>query len=332
MRAMPHALRGFFAAVAVLWALLLLVAIGYSYRQGLPWTVPAAVAPAFLLESVFYLSAGVESVRARLGRIQPPWLLATWLAASGLAPFLVYTLLTGTFAWERLAVLTGFVLAASFWFVVLPRRRVTDLGFLALVACFLITRQAHQLYPSVVPRVALGVLGAVMWSRVGVLAVLLLRQLDNVRFSFLPTRREWVVGVQHFLLFLPLAVVLAGALEFARFRDVPPGAGRLVLTVVGTFAGMLWVQAVGEEVFCRGLLQQTLARSLGPLPGLVLASVLFGLGHLWFRNAFPNWDFVVLATLAGLFYGTAYTRTGSVRAAMVTHALVTTTWRVFFTA
>jgi uncharacterized protein len=57
--------------------------------------------------------------------------------------------------------------------------------------------------------------------------------------------------------------------------------------------------------------------------------VLFGLLHLWFRG-FPNWRFGILAAAAGLFYGRAYMTTRSVRAAMVTHALVNTAWRVFF--
>jgi uncharacterized protein len=49
---------------------------------------------------------------------------------------------------------------------------------------------------------------------------------------------------------------------------------------------------------------------------------------LWYRQ-FPNWKFVLLATCAGLFYGRAYIQARSIRAAMVTHALVVTVWKVF---
>jgi membrane protease YdiL (CAAX protease family) len=63
--------------------------------------------------------------------------------------------------------------------------------------------------------------------------------------------------------------------------------------------------------------------------GLVLAAIAFGLVHLPFRS-FPNWRFAALAALAGIFYGRAYQQTGSIRAAMVTHALVNTTWRLLF--
>jgi hypothetical protein len=37
----------------------------------------------------------------------------------------------------------------------------------------------------------------------------------------------------------------------------------------------------------------------------------------------------VLATFAGLFYGRAFLQARSIRAAMVTHALVVTVWQVF---
>jgi membrane protease YdiL (CAAX protease family) len=56
--------------------------------------------------------------------------------------------------------------------------------------------------------------------------------------------------------------------------------------------------------------------------------VVFGLVHLWFRE-FPNWQFAVIAGVAGVFYGLAYVASGGIRAAMVTHALVVATWRTF---
>jgi membrane protease YdiL (CAAX protease family) len=102
-----------------------------------------------------------------------------------------------------------------------------------------------------------------------------------------------------------------------------------VLIAVATFAGVLWVLAVAEEFFFRGLLQQMLTSVLGSrTAGLVLASLIFGAVHLPYR-AFPNWHFAVLAACAGLFYGRAYQQAGSIRAAMVTHALVVTVWKTF---
>ncbi|HSW50790.1 MAG TPA: CPBP family intramembrane glutamic endopeptidase, partial [Bryobacteraceae bacterium] len=75
---------------------------------------------------------------------------------------------------------------------------------------------------------------------------------------------------------------------------------------------------------------QWLSRALGnQVAGLILTSIAFGLVHLPFRS-FPNWRFALIAAVAGLFYGRAYSQAGGIRAAMITHALVNTTTRVFF--
>jgi membrane protease YdiL (CAAX protease family) len=63
--------------------------------------------------------------------------------------------------------------------------------------------------------------------------------------------------------------------------------------------------------------------------GVLAASMLFGLAHLPFRG-FPNWKWVMVTFVLGLFCGLAYAKANSVRASMVTHALVVTTWRVLF--
>ena len=109
----------------------------------------------------------------------------------------------------------------------------------------------------------------------------------------------------------------------------PPGPWwRTLAVLVGTFCGILWVVALSEEFFFRGVLQQALSRlTKSNVAGLVFASVAFGVVHLPFRH-FPNWRFSILAGVAGLFYGIAYMRANSIRAAMVTHALVVTVWRV----
>jgi membrane protease YdiL (CAAX protease family) len=120
-------------------------------------------------------------------------------------------------------------------------------------------------------------------------------------------------------------VALAFAIGFLR-PDPVAFSLRTLLVTIGTFLGVLWVLAVAEEFFFRGLLQQLLARKLGKQAlAIVLASLIFGAAHL------PNWKLALLATFAGLFYGQAYSQAGSIRAAMVTHALVVTTWRVFLT-
>jgi len=62
---------------------------------------------------------------------------------------------------------------------------------------------------------------------------------------------------------------------------------------------------------------------------LIICSAAFGFLHLWL-GGFPNWKWALVAGVLGWFCGRARNQAGSIRASMVTHALVATTWRAFF--
>jgi len=99
---------------------------------------------------------------------------------------------------------------------------------------------------------------------------------------------------------------------------------------LGTFFGILWVVAFSEELFFRGVIAKALLewkKSMAIAIGV--SSVAFGSAHLWMRD-FPNWKMACAASIAGIFFARAYFLGGSVRAAMVTHALAVTTWRMLF--
>ena len=100
----------------------------------------------------------------------------------------------------------------------------------------------------------------------------------------------------------------------------------------GTFLGIYAVLALFEELLFRGILQNLTAASLGrPVAAQTLTSLIFGLCHLSFRG-FPNWRFAIVATLLGWFCGQAYRERATIVAAMITHALVVTGWRLLFSA
>jgi len=65
------------------------------------------------------------------------------------------------------------------------------------------------------------------------------------------------------------------------------------------------------------------------LAGWWTASVLFGFSHIT-NSAFPNWRYVILASIAGLFYGWTWRRTNAIFASAFVHAGVDTTWHFFF--
>jgi membrane protease YdiL (CAAX protease family) len=297
--------------------------------QNIPWQAATAALPAFLLEGIFYASLASERLRARLERLPPP-VFALLLTVAAVAPYSLATLALHTFQWTALGWVTMLAAAVSFWYIMLPKKPATDLLLLVFMATVWIAKLFSLWYLSPYPKLYLPVLGQLMWFRTGLFAMLSIRRVQGVGFGFWPRLREWKIGIAHFALFLPFAAILAWAIGFAAPRTPPLGWEKTSLLAIGTFFGILWVVALAEEFFFRGLLQQWLTawtRSEGV--GLIAASLAFGSVHVFFR-AFPNWKLALLAALAGICYGLAFQRARSIRASMVTHALVVTTWKIFF--
>jgi membrane protease YdiL (CAAX protease family) len=322
--------RAYLRTVLSLWAALCAIAFYYSAHERIPGFIVAAFLAAALVETALYVGTGFRSARDLFDSISPAAIRALALTFSAVVPYVIYSISSGTFQWRWLGVLALLATVASSWFIIQTRRTpLIDVLFLAFMAAVVLTRVFSRIFVDLHPRVPAAVLGQLMWIRVGILSVLSFRKLGGIGFGFLPSRRDWNIGFQQFLAFLPAAVLLDVWLRFAD-PVLPPGPWwKTAAVLAGTFCGILWVVALSEEFFFRGVLQQALARMANSsLAGLVCASVAFGLVHLPFRH-FPNWRFSILAGVAGLFYGIAYMRANSIRAAMVTHALVVTMWRMF---
>jgi membrane protease YdiL (CAAX protease family) len=279
------------------------------------------------LEATLFLAVAFEGIRRRLEKFPPPGVAAT-LVLAAVAPYVVATLAIGSFSWMHLGAIAALAGVLSFWYVVLPHNPLTDAGLLAFVAAVVLMKAFDQVYVRPHEKLALEALGQAMWIRTGLLAILSVRRVKNVGFGFWPELREWKIGVLYFIAFLPLAAGLGWAINFTRPRW--PSAGWETLLPL-TFFGTLWVLALGEELFFRGLLQQWMCGWLkNEWAGLLATAVVFGSVHVWY-GAFPNWRFAVLAGLAGVFYGLAFRQGKGIRASMVTHALTVTTWKTFFT-
>jgi membrane protease YdiL (CAAX protease family) len=273
---------------------------------------------------------GFAATRRWFDKLGPKPVRAALLTAGALLPYVIVSVRLGDFEWRSLLLLSAVVAVASFWYAWIKPNFALDLLFLAFMAGVYVSRIFPQIYPRPVPHLQLEILGRLMWVRLGIFALLSIRRIEEIRFGFAPSSAEWRIGVEQFLYFLPVGALAAYLLSFARFHAPALAWWKMPLFVVGTFLAMLWVQALGEEFFFRGFLQPLLSRGLrSQAAGLLAASTLFGLAHLPFR-AFPNWRFAILAGIAGVFYGLAFLRARSVRASIVTHALVVTTWRVFF--
>ena len=251
-----------------------------------------------------------------------------WISA--LIPYLVFSLSAGTFqrnAFYLLALLTA---ALAFWHAILPRRFVYDAGFLVIAAAPFITRVFSRIYHSPDVHLRVDVLGHLMWIRAGLVALLVLRGWNPGPVSLWPTAAEWRAGLVWFGLgILPIALVSLWIHDTS--LHLHAGPWWLVLGVaLGTFLGLLWVVALGEELFFRGVIERGLLNTWpSAVTAVLLSSLLFGGAHLWFRQ-FPDWRRATVAFVLGAFCGIAYLRSGSIRASMVTHSLVVATWRILF--
>jgi hypothetical protein len=321
MSPMVPSLGPFRAALLIGWMVLGVAGWWYAAERSIPaWAAVPAVA-AFLLEYPFYLAAGFEAVRERL---RSRWLPLA-LLSSAIAPYLVYSLGTGQFRWNAAARLVLLFLLISTWYAFWRPRPLVDLGFLALVALPLVLRYFDGIYLPAVERLDLEVLGHLALIHVSALALLVQRGGIETGFGFVPRPEDWKIGIRYFLYFLPLGAALAWTLQLARWGEIAPW-----WKILGTFFGILWVVALSEEFFFRGVLLPWMAKwTRSTAVALAMTSVLFGLVHLPFRS-FPNWRFALLAGVAGWFYGRAYLQANNIRAGMVMHALVVTTWRTFF--
>ena len=104
-----------------------------------------------------------------------------------------------------------------------------------------------------------------------------------------------------------------------------PGAGFLERQFQGALHGLMPAQAlflalwsgVGEELLFRGLLQTFLADQLGPWPGLVLASTVFGLVHTGRDLRYWIWTAFALAT--GFLLGLLFLTSGSLLPPIAMH-------------
>jgi membrane protease YdiL (CAAX protease family) len=323
---MQKSLGGFRAALPIGWTALGAAGLIYARAKGIPTWAALPVLAAFLIEYSFYLVPGFESAREWLASEVPELQLGLILGVTAWLPYLAYSLPTHQFHWLALARLAALTFTVSLWYVVLPRAAWADLLFLALLAVVMLRKFFDPIYTPPLPSLRIEVLGQLTLIHVGALSIQLRRRMLSTGFGFLPSRRDWSTGLRYFLLFLPVGFPIALLVHLVHF-----GADEFVWwKAAGTFFGILWVVALSEEFVFRGLLQTWMSEWTGhPTIALLTASAIFGLCHLGFR-AFPNWRMALIAGVAGCFYGRAFQRAGSIRAGMVTHALVVTVWRTVF--
>lgn len=83
----------------------------------------------------------------------------------------------------------------------------------------------------------------------------------------------------------------------------------LQLAVISLLAGL------GEEVLFRGVIQSWLSQTFGTVPGLAMASILFGCAHPLTRT------YVVIAVVVGIYLGSLQLIGGNLLIPITTHAV-----------
>jgi hypothetical protein len=150
-----------------------------------------------------------------------------------------------------------------------------------------------------------------------------------------PTQRraasDWRTGLRELVFVTPPVLLLGLALGFIHpHRSALPGNLAGVGWAALRWVGIFFFTAVPEELFFRSWVQNLLERRVGRTAALGIASVVFGLSHFNKRSAHFNWRYVLLATIAGIFYGRAWRERRRVPASAITHASVDWIWSLWF--
>ncbi|MHB1957920.1 MAG: CPBP family intramembrane glutamic endopeptidase [Acidobacteriaceae bacterium] len=288
--------------------------------------ISPAIAMAALITLIPFLTAAFFSTKLATATERLP-ASARLLAPSILcAPYLLVALSTGTFRWQWLALYALLPVAISF--MMLQARRSDpaqhgnwrDFLVLAVLGLAVDLRWFQHAWPA-----HLTVFNKVLLLDAGIWGFLVVRRLDEVGFNLRLRLRDLGIGLRELAFYAPIAIPLGLGLGFLHLHPSAPWLPRLP----GAFLFTFFFIAVPEELFFRGWLQNLLERRIGRYPSLFLTAALFGLAHFNKRAVHFNWRYVLLAALAGIFYGRAWRQQRRVGASAITHACVDTIWSLW---
>jgi membrane protease YdiL (CAAX protease family) len=241
-------------------------------------------------------------------------------------PYVIVAVSYGQFRWSWFALYLLLPVAISFLLyrasVADPAQRGDWRDFLVLVVLGLAV-DLRWFEPAWPPHLA--VFNKMLLLDAGIYGFLAVRRLEGVGFDLRLRLADLRIGLRELGLYAPIAIALGLGLGFLHFHAYVPTASHVVLGWVFTF----FFIAVPEELFFRGWMQNLLERRIGRHRALLTTAALFGLSHFNKRAVHFNWRYVVLAALAGIFYGRAWRQERRVGASAITHASVDTLWSLW---
>lgn len=286
---------------------------------GVTITPAAAVSATFVLAPYWAFGFGFDKwlrtrLRGKTTRVIAPLLL--------LLSYLVFALPAGQFSFTMFLGMTAVVLAVSL-LLAFAEGQPGWLDWLVL-AILGVSVDLH-FFDRAWPIAGLTALPKLLFVDAGLYGYLVLRPIEGIGFDFRLRLSDIRIGLREFLFFAPLAIALGFALGFLHLHRTPGGIAQFA---AGWLFTALFV-AVPEELFFRGLMLNMMERRIGTRWALAITSVLFGLAHFNKRAAYFNWRYVILAAIAGFFYGRAWLAQRRLAADSITHATVDTVWAIW---
>jgi uncharacterized protein len=323
--ASDHMLRP--SVAVLLWSGLSLCAALYGIRHGLGTPAYFALLMAFLmlLAGEIWLAAPVilQSMQRAIG---PQ--MGTLVALGPLAAYFVYALGTGTFTWWRGGIAAAYALAPTVLAASASGGKPgswQDYAAIVAIALPIKLGWLRVLFPFPDSRLVY-VLTVLMGVNAALAAFLFVRRIEGIGYVAGWSRgwgRAYVIPVA---LITAIDIPLGIKLRFISFGPRHSDWRLMALNVGAIF----FFTAAPEELLFRGLLQNALGKTLASeRAGWIVASIIFGFSHIG-NGHFPNWKYVLLATIAGFFYGYAWRKSRSLFPGALVHATVDGLWYLLF--
>lgn len=270
-----------------------------------------------------FAARGIEFLSARYGAGA-----GYLLGAAAFLAYLIYAVGTNTFSFSRGGVVAAIV------FIPLALAASADRqppgawqDYLTLAGIWVTVKfsPSHWLWPYPGGRLAY-VSTVLLCLNVALAAFVLVRKVPGIGYNMGWGSRWGFFVTASFVVFGVIAIPLGIGMHFIYFAPQWHAWRTLPFLAIA----ILFFTAWPEEFLFRGLLQNMLSRSYkSDLAAWWTASVLFGFSHIT-NLGFPNWRYVILASIAGIFYGWTWRKTNSIFASAIVHALVDMTWHFFF--
>jgi uncharacterized protein len=308
----PVAIASFFALSISLW----FVARYFDVKIG-GWTTASVL---LVLAPYWAFGFGFDQwLRRNL-----KGLIASVLASCLLIiPYLIYALPQGLFRLDMCLGMMAIILAITILLrqanAVAPEWR--DWIVLAILG---ISVDLH-FFDRAWPVAGLSGISKLLFVDAGLYGYLVIRPIGNIGFDFRIRRPDLLFGLREFLYFAPIAIILGFALGFLHIHSTLSNPLAFAAGWLFTF----FFVALPEELFFRGLMLNMLERRMSSKRALIITSLLFGLAHFNKRAAHFNWRYVIIAAVAGVFYGRAWLAERRLIASSITHATVDTVWSIW---